>query len=100
MALMLAAREVDAVAITLAVFALIFAANELDAFVTSDCTASEPAVSPAPVRVRVAKVQTSDAVRPAEPLLLASCLPIVPAPVRVDVAIFHTSAARVPNVVR
>ena len=32
----LATREVDAVAITLAVLALIFAASELDAFVTSD----------------------------------------------------------------
>ena len=52
------------------------------------------------MRVREPKVQTSDAVRLPEPLvLLASCLPIVPAVVSVDVATFHTSAASVPKFV-
>ena len=40
----------------------IFAARDEDAFVTSDCTAREPDVSPAPVSVRVAADQISEAI--------------------------------------
>jgi hypothetical protein len=66
--------------------------------VTSDWVAKEPEERPAPVRVRVPKLQTWEAVRPFE--LVASCNPIEPGVVRVVVATFHTSAARVPKVVR
>lgn len=62
--------------------------------VTSDCKASEPVLSPAPVRFRDPNVQISRA----EILdAVASCLPIVPGDVRVDDATFQTSAARVPK---
>ena len=66
--------------------------------VTSDCRAKEPEERPAPVKVRVPKLQTWEAVRPFE--LVASCRPMEPGVVRVVVATFHTSAARVPKVVR
>ena len=75
----------------------IASASDDDAFVTSDCTANDPELSPAPVRVREPKVQTCDAVSPVA--FVASCRPIDPGVVNVDVATFHTSAASVPNVV-
>lgn len=56
-------------------------------FVTSDSTAKDPAVKVASVKLRVAYVQTSPAVK--EPPLVSVLVPFV-----------QTSAARVPNVVR
>jgi hypothetical protein len=50
-----------AVATALTVFAFTTAASDVDAVVTSDCVASEPEESPAPVRVRVAELHTSTA---------------------------------------
>ena len=103
--LMFVARDVEAartVALVEAVPAEIAAAKEVEAVVTSDCTASDPAERPAPVKVRVPYVQTSDAVR-VEPTVLppkTSCLPAVPAVMKVEVATFQTSAANVPKVVR
>ncbi len=52
-----AAIDVEA----LPVVAFTSATTDDDAFVTSDCVASEPEVSPAPVRVRVATLHTSAA---------------------------------------
>lgn len=71
-ALITLASDDDAVAISLSVFAFTDAATEDDAvpiavttvdvaLSTSERVASEPDVSPAPVRVRVAEPQTSDA---------------------------------------
>lgn len=77
------------------VLALILAASEVEAVVTSDCIASAPTERPAPVRVRDPNVHTCEAVRPVA--LVASWRPIVPGVVRVDVATFQTSAARVPK---
>jgi hypothetical protein len=64
----LAASEVEAFktvklvfAFTSAVPAMILAASEVEALVTSDCTARDPDVSPAPVSVLVPLVQTSAA---------------------------------------
>ena len=56
------------------------AARDDEAFVTSLCTASEPELRPAPVRVRVPLVQTEEAVSAAR----------VPKPVRVRPAKFQT----------
>jgi len=120
-AFMLAANEVEAVAIAELVFALIFIArlddafrilvfavvifvlavasvapSELEAFVTSDCTASEPDDRPAPVSVRVPKVHTCEAVRPEDPLERAR--PMLPGVVRLEVATFQTADTRVPKV--
>lgn len=63
----------------------------------SDCTASEPELRPAPVRVRVEYAQTSAAVSEPPPVMLdmvpsifsASCLPIEPAVFMVLVAAFQ-----------
>ena len=85
------ARALDALLTEVFVFALIFAANELDAFVTSDCTASEPELRDAPVRVRVVAFQTSVArvpnvVRervPADQTAVATSVVSVPKEVRV-----------------
>jgi hypothetical protein len=52
------------------VFALMTAASEEDAVVTSDCTAREPLERPAPVRVRVPAVHTSAARVPNESSVL------------------------------
>jgi hypothetical protein len=67
------ASELDAIAIRLSVFALITEASELEAVetvvptvVTSDCVASEPASSVAPVSVLVALLHTSVAIVPNE----------------------------------
>jgi len=85
--------------LTAAVPAEIAAASDVEAFVTSDCRASDPDERPAPVSVRVPKLQTPDAVNWfAE--FVARTLPMVPAPVSVDVATFQTSDANVPNDVR
>ena len=81
---------------TLAVSAVIAEAREEEAEVISDNLAREPDDKVASVRLRVANVQTSEAVIPVD-TLLANCFPIVPAPVRVEVAMFQTSAARVPK---
>jgi hypothetical protein len=93
-ALMTAASEVLAVRtvalvllLTLALPAVIAAASEVEAVVTSLVRASDPEVRVLSVRFRVAKVQTSDAVMP-------------PPDVRVRVPLVHTSAAKVPKVVR
>ena len=68
------------------VFPLTTAAIELEAVVMSDCTASEPEVRPAPVRVRVVADQISAAMAVPE--------------VRVRVAEAQMSAMSEPNVVR
>ena len=47
--------------VALLVFALTSATTELDAFVTSDCTASDPVSRPAPVSVLTLLVHTSAA---------------------------------------
>lgn len=91
------ASDVEAFNTEVFVFALIIVANEVEAVVMSDWTANEPDVKPAPVRVRVPNVQTSEAVKLVE--FVTRCLPIVPAPVSVDDATSQTSAAKVPNVV-
>ncbi len=84
---------------TLAVPAVTAAASEVDAVCTSESVASEPEVKPAPVRVRVAYVQTSAAVS-APPLLMleiaasmlvASVFPIEPTVVIVEVATCQTA---------
>jgi hypothetical protein len=62
--------------------------------VISDCTASEPELSPAPVRLREPNVHIS---RAEIFEAVASCFPIVPVFVSVDEATFQTSDARVPN---
>jgi hypothetical protein len=89
------------------VLALITAARDVVAVVTSDSVAREPTVSDPSVRFRVANVQMSEAViSPSLSVdtttsrLSTRCLPTVPAPFSVDVATFQTSAARVPNEVR
>ncbi len=80
---------------TLAVPAVIADASEEVAFWTSDKVANDPLVSPAPVRVRVAYVQTSAAesappLEIMESMLIASTLPMDPIEVSVDVATFQT----------
>ena len=89
---MTTANDVEAPSITEFVFeftsalpAVIAAAIDVDAVVTSDTRAKDPDVSVPSVRFRVANVHTSLAVRLAE--------------VRVRVPLSQTSAASVPNVV-
>ena len=89
-----APNDVEAVSIALFVFELTLAVPaaicepiELEAVVMSDCSAREPEVKVPSVRLRVAYVQTSEAV---------NVLPDV----RVLVPFVHTSAANVPNVVK
>ena len=88
-----AARDVEAVRtvalvleFTLAVPAVIADASEVEAVVTSDVRANDPEVRVLSVRLRVAKVQTSDAV--------------IEPDVRVRVPLVQTSDAKVPKVVR
>jgi hypothetical protein len=57
--------------LTAVVPAVIEAASDVEAFVTSDCTASDPDESPAPVRVRVAADHTSVATEASEVRVLA-----------------------------
>ncbi len=75
-------------AFTAVVTAAILVESEVEALVTSDCTAREPDERVASVRFLVPYVHTSAAVREPPPL------------VRVRVPLVQTSAARVPNVVR
>ena len=72
------------------VFAFMFAAKLVEAFVTSDWTARDPELRPAPVRVRVVAVQMSAAMDAPEVRVL------VPA----DQTAVATSVVRVPNEVR
>ena len=65
------------------------APSEDDAFVTSDCTASEPDESPAPVRVRVAEDHTS----------VARVPKVVRERVPADQTAVATSVVRVPKLV-
>jgi len=96
-----AARTFVFVVPTLVPTAANVAPSELDAFVTSDCTASEPDDRPAPVSVLPAKLHTCEAVKLDPPdTPFAKALPIVPALVRVLVATFQTADTRVPKVSR
>ena len=65
------------------------APNEDDAFVTSDCTANEPELKPAPVRVRVAEDHTS----------VARVPKVVRERVPADQTAVATSVVRVPKLV-
>ena len=62
---------------------------------TSESVESDPEDSPAPVRVRVPKLQIADG---DEPIFIESCIPVVPGLVKVEVATFQTSEASVPKV--
>jgi hypothetical protein len=97
--LVLTAEVIPAVAVL--VFPLTTAATEVEAFWTSLRVASEPELKPAPVRVRVAYVHTSEAVSPppademlemVASTLMASCLPIEPGTVSVLDATFQIDA--------
>jgi hypothetical protein len=59
---MTAASELEAVPTTLFVFPFTTAATDEDAVCTSDNVASDPALKPAPVRVRVPAAQMSAAI--------------------------------------